>query len=517
MLAQEGAIRFAVFIGVLAAMLGWEALAPRRPLLASAPLARLYRYGRNIGLAAIGTVVLRFAFPVLAVALAERMATQGFGLFNVIDLPPWLEAAIAFIVLDAVIYAQHVLFHSVPALWRFHMVHHADLDFDTTTGVRFHPVEIALSMGLKLGVVAALGAPAVAVLLFEIALNATSLFNHGNVRLPLGLDRVLRLLIVTPDMHRVHHSVVARETNRNYGFNLSVWDRLFRSYRAQPAAGHDGMTIGLSQFRTPGKLTLPWLLALPFIAGTRLYPAVPRAHLDGDNGTLLGTRTLGRLLVIAVIAAGMGLAARYRGAIEVGAIETWLAGFGALAPVLFIVAYTLGVTVFVPATLLTLAGGMLFGPIWGTVYNLAAATISATLMMLIARYVAGDIVATRTGRWMRAIMAGVNEEGWRFVFLMRLIPGIPFAVLNYALGLTRIRLVPYALATMVGMIPAAIVINYVGYAGREAALGGEAVAEKAMIGLGALAALALVTRLVIRLRRRRRASAPPAAPRETPK
>lgn len=234
-------------------------------------------------------------------------------------------------------------------------------------------------------------------------------------------------------------------------------------------------------------------------------------------GALSSRRALGRILVIAVVAAGIGLVARYRDAIDVGVIETWLAGFGALAPVLFILAYTVGVTCFVPATLLTLAGGMLFGPIWGTVYNLAAATIAATLMMLIARYVGGEFVATRTSRWLRAIMAGVNEEGWRFVFLMRLIPGIPFAVLNYALGLTRIRLGPYALATLVGMVPAAIVINYVGYAGREAARGGEGVAEKAMIGLGALAALALLTRLAIRLRRRRLTPAPRDAPHDTPR
>jgi uncharacterized membrane protein YdjX (TVP38/TMEM64 family) len=232
---------------------------------------------------------------------------------------------------------------------------------------------------------------------------------------------------------------------------------------------------------------------------------------------VLNRRALWRLLVSAVIAAGIGLVARYRGEIDVAAIETWLAGFGALAPILFIVAYTVCVIFFVPATLLTLAGGMLFGPIWGTVYNLVAATIAATLMMLIARYIAGDFVATRSARWLRAIMAGVDEEGWRFVFLMRLIPGIPFAVLNYGFGLTRIRLGPYALATLFGMVPAAIVINYVGYAGREAALGGEAVAEKALIGLGALAAFALVTRFALRLRRKRRQSAPPDAPRELPK
>ena len=166
--------------------------------------------------------------------------------------------------LDLAIYLQHVLFHAVPALWRLHRMHHADLEFDVTTGARFHPIEILLSMGIKLGVVAALGAPAIAVLIFEVLLNATSMFNHSNVRMPVWIDRVLRWIVVTPDMHRVHHSIVARETNSNFGFNLPWWDRLFGTYRDQPAAGHEAMTIGIEQFREPAEQRLDRMLTQPF-------------------------------------------------------------------------------------------------------------------------------------------------------------------------------------------------------------------------------------------------------------
>jgi uncharacterized membrane protein YdjX (TVP38/TMEM64 family) len=217
-------------------------------------------------------------------------------------------------------------------------------------------------------------------------------------------------------------------------------------------------------------------------------------------------RALCRLGVLGAVVAGIALAVYFRDHIDAAGFERWLIGFGAVAPIVFIIAYVGTATFFVPATLLTLCGGMLFGPVWGTVYNLAAAAIAALGMLLIARYVAGDFVALRVGRRLRAVIAGVDEEGWRFVFLMRLIPGIPFAALNYALGLTRIPLGPYSLATLIGMVPATIVITYLGYAGREAALGGEHIAQKALIGLGGLAALALITRLIIRVRRKRAAA-----------
>jgi sterol desaturase/sphingolipid hydroxylase (fatty acid hydroxylase superfamily) len=191
------------------------------------------------------------------------------------------------ILLDLAIYLQHVLFHAVPALWRLHRMHHADLEFDVTTGTRFHPIEILLSMGIKLGVVAAFGMPAVSVLIFEVLLNATSMFNHGNVRIPLSVDRVLRWIVVTPDMHRVHHSISPRETNSNFGFNLPWWDRLFGTYRDQPAAGHEGMTIGIEQFRDPRELRLDRMLVQPFRGEAGRYPI---GREDGGKGEVKALR-----------------------------------------------------------------------------------------------------------------------------------------------------------------------------------------------------------------------------------
>jgi sterol desaturase/sphingolipid hydroxylase (fatty acid hydroxylase superfamily) len=225
-----------------------------------------------MGIVFINTLAVRALLPVLAINVAFIARENGWGLFNNIAIPGWLAVVISVLLLDMIIYLQHVMFHAVPAFWRLHMMHHADLDFDVTTGLRFHPIEIILSMIIKMGSVAALGAPVIAVLIFEVILNATSMFNHGNIRLPIGFDSILRLFIVTPDMHRVHHSVVIRETNSNFGFNFPWWDRLMGTYRPQPAAGHEGMTIGLSQFRDAGRLTLPWMLVLPFVGKPGEYP-----------------------------------------------------------------------------------------------------------------------------------------------------------------------------------------------------------------------------------------------------
>lgn len=267
-LAAEPVVRLAAFAGVLAAMVLWEALVPRRRLT----LSRRLRWPSNLAIVALNTVLVRIVFPTAAVGIALVGEERGWGLLAAVEAPAWLEIVVAILILDFAIYLQHVLFHAVPALWRLHRMHHADLDFDVTTGARFHPLEIVLSMVIKLTVVVALGAPALAVLLFEVLLNATSMFNHGNVRLPLALDRVLRWLVVTPDMHRVHHSVVPRETNSNFGFNLPWWDRLLGTYRAQPAAGHEAMTIGIEQFRTAGDLRLDRMLLQPFRADTPAYP-----------------------------------------------------------------------------------------------------------------------------------------------------------------------------------------------------------------------------------------------------
>ena len=261
LLQHEPAVRLGFFFGVFAAMALWELLAPRRAL----GVSKAWRWTNNLGLVFLNTALLRVLFPTTAVALALAAQAERWGVLNHLDLPAWLEIVAAVVALDFAIWLQHVMFHAVPALWRLHRVHHADLDYDLTTGARFHPIEILLSMAIKFAAILLLGPPAVAVLVFEVALNASSMFNHGNVRLALGLDRLLRLAVVTPDMHRVHHSIEDHETNSNFGFNLSLWDRLFGTYKAQPDAGHERMTIGIRGHRDEREVDrLPGMLALPF-------------------------------------------------------------------------------------------------------------------------------------------------------------------------------------------------------------------------------------------------------------
>jgi sterol desaturase/sphingolipid hydroxylase (fatty acid hydroxylase superfamily) len=266
-LANEPLIRLGAFAGIFAAMAVWELFAPRR----RQAVPRRGRWPSNLGIVVLDTLLVRVLFPVAAVGVALLGETRGFGLMHAFETPTWLAFIASTLLLDLAIYFQHVLFHAVPALWRVHRMHHADLEFDVTTGARFHPIEIVLSMTIKLGIIAALGAPAVAVVVFEVVLNATSMFNHGNVRIPARVDTALRWMLVTPDMHRVHHSVVPRETNSNFGFNLPWWDRLFGTYGAQPAAGHEGMTIGIEQFRDPRELRLDRMLVQPFRDGDRSY------------------------------------------------------------------------------------------------------------------------------------------------------------------------------------------------------------------------------------------------------
>jgi sterol desaturase/sphingolipid hydroxylase (fatty acid hydroxylase superfamily) len=266
--SMESAVRLGMFAGVLLVMAVGELLAPRRRLTVGKPL----RWFSNLGLVALDTLAVRVVLPAGAVGMALAAQEHGWGLFNNLSLPGWLAVFLSVVILDLAIYLQHILFHAVPILWRLHMVHHADLDFDVTTGLRFHTIEILLSMGIKIAAVVLLGAPALGVLIFEVLLNATSMFNHANVRLPLWLDRLLRLAVVTPDMHRVHHSVIVRETNSNFGFNLPWWDFLFGTYRPQPVEGHEGMTIGLAQFRDERVDRLHWMLALPFVGSVGDYP-----------------------------------------------------------------------------------------------------------------------------------------------------------------------------------------------------------------------------------------------------
>jgi sterol desaturase/sphingolipid hydroxylase (fatty acid hydroxylase superfamily) len=259
---HEALIRLAVFLGLFALLAAAEALAPRRPR--TEPRGR--RWGTNWAVAVIDALTLRLmavALPLLAVGAALDAGARGWGLFNRLDWPAWLEILLAILILDLAIWAQHLVTHKVPVLWRLHRVHHADVDLDVTTAIRFHPIEIALSMLLKIGLVYLLGVAAVAVVLFEVMLNGMAMFNHANLNLPPRVDAMLRLLVVTPDMHRVHHSVNRSEHDTNYGFSLSVWDRLFGTYLAQPRDGHEGMVTGLEwQDERPSRLG--WSLLLPF-------------------------------------------------------------------------------------------------------------------------------------------------------------------------------------------------------------------------------------------------------------
>lgn len=258
----EGAtlLRLGVFTGVLLMMAVLEQAFPRRRRAASRPL----RWVNNLALVFLNSVLVRLLLPVSLIGFADIVAAQGWGLFNLMAGSFWLHVLLSLILLDLAIYLQHRLLHAVPALWRLHRLHHADLDYDTTTGLRFHPLEILLSMIFKFALVVLLGVPAVAVLVFEVVLNGMALFNHANVNIPAGMDRFLRAFVVTPDFHRVHHSIQPQETNSNFGFNLSCWDRLFRSYRPQPEDGHLGMTIGLAQFREMDELRLDRMLGQPF-------------------------------------------------------------------------------------------------------------------------------------------------------------------------------------------------------------------------------------------------------------
>jgi len=278
-MSDEAWIRLLLFSGILAVMAMWELFAPKRELIQG-----YRRWPGNLGIVVVDSVVVRLIFPAGAIGAAIWTAEHGWGLLNLIELPGWLVLFIAVVLLDLAIYLQHVLVHAVPILWRLHMVHHADLDIDVTTGLRFHPAEIVFSMLIKIGVVVLLGAPALAVLIFELILNGMAMFNHSNIHLPKTVDAIIRSLLVTPDMHRVHHSVIRRESNSNFGFNLSIWDRLFGTYTAQPKMGHKNMLIGLEQFQDEPTYRLKWMLRLPFTGFIGQYPIMKfgRGPKNGD-------------------------------------------------------------------------------------------------------------------------------------------------------------------------------------------------------------------------------------------
>lgn len=260
-LEHENSIRLGFFFGMLLIVGLIEFVIPRRKL----QFSKLTRWSNNLGLVFLNTGLVKVILPLTAPALALYAQTQGIGIFNWYQVDPTLAILLSVIILDMIIYIQHALFHALPLLWRLHRMHHADMDYDVTTGLRFHPIEILLSMGIKFMAVLILGPPVAAVIAFEVLLNATAMFNHGNIKLPKGLDSFLRLFLVTPDMHRVHHSTDLGEAHKNFGFNLPWWDYLFGTYKAQPKLGHEEMNIGLDSFRDSKELWIPYLLRQPFL------------------------------------------------------------------------------------------------------------------------------------------------------------------------------------------------------------------------------------------------------------
>ncbi len=279
-MSNEKPIRMGFFFGMLIFIGLWEWLAPRRALTVS----RGIRWLNNLGLVFFNSFLLNALLPFLAVGVALIARENGWGLLNLVEMPFWLKVVTAIVVMDLVIYIQHVMVHAIPVLWRLHRVHHADPDFDVTTGARFHTLEIFLSMGIKFATIVLLGPPLVAVVMFEVILNATAMFNHGNIRLPKKVDRILRWFLVTPDMHRVHHSVEDDEANSNFGFSLPWWDRLFGTYRDQPRGGHEAMQIGIHKYHEPSLVTwLPGMLALPFVGRITGYAINRRQWTDDEK------------------------------------------------------------------------------------------------------------------------------------------------------------------------------------------------------------------------------------------
>jgi len=278
-MSNEVVIRLSFFLGIFAVMAIWELIAPRRALTVS----KVVRWTNNLALVFLNSFILRLLFPAAAVGMAAFASEQGWGLLNYYDMSLMVAASVSVVVMDFIIYLQHVMVHAIPALWRLHRVHHADPDFDVTTGARFHPIEIILSMLIKFATITLLGPPVVAVVVFEVMLNATAMFNHSNVRLSLVVDKWLRLLLVTPDMHRVHHSVEDDETNSNFGFSLPWWDRLLGTYRDQPRGGHENMIIGIHTYNDLKLVSwLHGMLWLPFIGKINSY-AINRRSWDSAS------------------------------------------------------------------------------------------------------------------------------------------------------------------------------------------------------------------------------------------
>ena len=508
LLTHELLIRLGFFLGVFALVAVGETLVPRR----AQTFSRMVRWPGNLGIVALNTVALRVVFSISAVGFAQSV--EG-GLLNHVAGPAWVELVVAVVIMDFAIWLQHVMVHAIPVLWRLHRMHHADLEYDVTTGARFHPLEILLSMGLKLMVIALLGPSAAAVIVFEVLLNATAMFNHGNLRLPRGLDGALRWILVTPDMHRVHHSIHPQESNCNFGFNLPWWDWLLGTYRQEPAEGHEAMTLGIDSFRAKEDLRLDRLLVQPFRETAGDYsinrrpfeeniPVQPQTAPEPScacDGSSSRKKALLLLLGLAVVGGGVFA---FRDGLDLGhvheRVHDMVAAAGPWGAVAFVLLFAVGTVLFVPGSVYSLAGGALFGPVIGVVLNLSGATLGAVLAFLAARHGAQEWVRARTGARLTPLIAGVEAEGWRFVAFVRLVPLFPFTVMNYAFGVTRIGLVPYVLATVVCMIPGSLAYTWMGFAGREALAGGEGMIRNGSIALALLATAVFLPRLVKQMR-----------------
>lgn len=274
----ESYIRLGSFLGIFALLTIWEISSPKRELLH----LRRFRWFSNIGLIVISSVLVRFILPTAAVGVALHAEQDNLGFLNHFDIPFVVHFLLAFVLMDLAIYFQHVMFHALPMFWRFHRVHHSDLDCDITTGLRFHPFEMVISIIFKFIVIISIGAPVLAVVIFEIILNAASMFTHSNIKMHRSIETFVRWFMVTPDMHRVHHSMVENETNSNFGFFISVWDRLFGTYISQPVNGHEKMEIGLSFFREPKWQNLRWLIYLPFVTRIHGY-AINKRRIENND------------------------------------------------------------------------------------------------------------------------------------------------------------------------------------------------------------------------------------------
>lgn len=498
---MEMLVRLSAFVGVFSCMAAWEYWMPCRQLLRP----RRERWVTNLSLTMLNSLLVWATVGSIAYAAAVFAAEQSVGVLHWIALPPWVAAVVTLLGLDFAIYLHHVLFHAVPIFWRLHQVHHADLDMDATTGLRFHPFEIFLSFGLKMAVVILLGAVPWVVVAFEILLNAASVFNHSNVVIPERVDAWLRWFLVTPDMHRIHHSTRAVETNANFGFSFSCWDRVCGTYRAHPALGHRRMDIGLSDYRTP--FTLGQLLLLPFqgAAGRYTFAGARSTREESNNGSSQNSR-LPRIGASALLVSVIVLAWLTRDQLTLEAITAWVAHGGAWGPVVFVGIYSVAPALFLPGAVLTIAGGALFGPFTGALLSLIGATIGATVAFLLARYLAADWVEGRVSGTLHDIKAGVEREGWRFVAFVRLVPLFPFNLLNYALGLTRVSVQTFAVTSFLAMAPGAVAYSYLGYASREAVSGGPDLIQKGLLALALLATVALLPSFLRRWRPREKMS-----------